>query len=79
LFCSKIQPSDDLSLITNDDHWLKFKNINSLGISGESMASEYLDDHSNRIDSRNGHPNLRTIQEFSDRLVRFIQNQQVGF
>jgi hypothetical protein len=79
LFCSKIQPSDDLSLITNDDHWLKFKNINSLGISGESMASEYLDDHSNRIDPRNGHPNLRVIQDFSDRLVGFIQNQRIGF
>lgn len=78
-YCSKIRPSDDLSLITNDNNWLKFKNLDTLGIVGDSLATECLDDHENRIDSRNGHPNLKVIQDFSDRLSRFIQNQQVGF
>lgn len=65
---------------SDNNCWYQFESNKGLALTGSSIATEYLHNQPhNMVTEKNGHPNLKTITEFSKKLVEHIKKQDVGF
>ena len=70
----------NINKYSDDNCWFKFSNNDTFGLNGSTFLNEYTNKNIEYcISATNGHPNLKIISIFADKLANFIRNQNVGF
>lgn len=77
---TNLKYQESKSVYSDNSNWFKFSDNGVEAMNGDSLSTAYLyNKPHNHISEINGHPNLKVILEFSNKLVNFIRNQNVGF